>query len=99
MSTEPSSLHTLFATLRISNYDEGNSALRFLSTGLGQIHIDGELTLTDEKRSELAKFSVHKTFAWGGLYGLQTKIEDVEDGFAETVANLITEKEKLEKPL
>jgi hypothetical protein len=86
--------HTLFASLDISNYDEGNSFLRFLLAGLGQIHIEGELRLTDQNQTELGKYAVEKTFAWGGMYGLQTKIEDVEDGFAEAVAKLLVEMNK-----
>jgi hypothetical protein len=35
---------------------------------------------------------VSKTFAWGGFYGLGTMIEEVEDGFAEAVANIVLEK-------
>ena len=37
----------------------------------------------------LGEYEVKKTFAWGGIYGASTKIEDVEAGFAEGVADLI----------
>ncbi len=91
--------HTLFATVQATNYDEGSSLLRFLLAGLGQIHIDGEVTMSDGTQSELGKYAVHRTFACGGWYGLQTKIEDVEDGFAEAVANILLEKDKLQKQM
>lgn len=91
-SSEP---NTLVATLQITDYDSGNAFLRFLLAGLGQIHIDGKLTLEDrDKIVQLGKYDVSKTFAWGGFYGLSTKIEEVEDGFAETVVEILLEKDK-----
>lgn len=85
----------LTVKLEVTNYDQGNAFLRFLLAGLGQIHIDGNLTLEDpEKTEQLAKYDVHKTFAWGGIYGGTTKIESVEDGFAEAVAEILLEKNK-----
>jgi hypothetical protein len=33
---------------------------------------------------------VTKTFAWGGIYGAAKDIEDVEEGFAEAVAQILT---------
>jgi hypothetical protein len=84
----------LAATLVVTNYDEGNAFLRFLLAGLGQIHIDGTLTLEDSGRESLAKYVVNKTFAWGGLHGATTTIEAVEEGFAEAVAEILLEKNK-----
>ena len=82
--------NTLNAIVEVTNYDEGSAFLRFLLAGLGQIHIDGILTLQDRDRSEvLAKYEVNKTFAWGGLYGMGTHIEQVEEGFAAAVAEII----------
>lgn len=90
-----SGLGTLYATIEFTDYDSGNAFLRFLLAGLGQIHIDGILTLEDrEKSTPLAKYEVNKTFAWGGFYGMGTKIEDVEEGFVEAVAEILLEKNK-----
>jgi hypothetical protein len=87
--------NTLTATLDVTNYDKGNAFLRFLLAGLGQIHIDGKLTLEDsDKTEQLAKYDVNKTFAWGGIHGGTTNIETVEEGFAETVAEILLEKDK-----
>jgi hypothetical protein len=36
---------------------------------------------------ELGRYSVTKTFAWGGIYGAVTKTDDVEEGFAQSVAD------------
>lgn len=87
--------NTLVATIQITDYDKGNAFLRFLLAGLGQIHIDGKLTLEDrDKIEQLGKYDVSKTFAWGGFYGLGTKIEEVEDGFAEAIVEILLEKDK-----
>jgi|CXWL01.1.fsa_nt_gi hypothetical protein len=87
--------NTLVVTIQITDYDKGNAFLRFLLAGLGQIHIDGKLTLEDrDKIEQLGKYDVSKTFAWGGIYGLSIKIEEVEDGFAETVVEILLEKDK-----
>jgi hypothetical protein len=87
--------NALVATIQFTAYDQGNAFLRFLIMGLGQIHIDGKLTLVDrDKGEQLGKYDVSKTFAWGGWYGSITKIEDVEEGFAEAVADILLEKDK-----
>lgn len=83
-STGPDTLHVAIAFTR---YDEGNAFARFMLIGLGQIHIDAEVTLEDRTlHTVIGKFEVTKTFAWGGLYGGLTDIHDVEEGFAEAVA-------------
>jgi len=35
---------------------------------------------------------VSKQFAFGGVYGASTKIEDVEEGFTRSVAEILREK-------
>jgi|SRR5271169_562065 len=76
---------------KITRYEEGNAFARAMLAGLGQMHIDGDfvLYLMLEESRTLAEFSVKKTFAWGGIYGASTRIEDVEPAFAESVANAI----------
>lgn len=37
----------------------------------------------------VAEFTVQKTFAWGGMYGASTRMEDVEPAFAEGVTDAI----------
>ncbi|MGC4099052.1 MAG: DUF4410 domain-containing protein [Nitrospira sp.] len=87
--------NTLNAMVEVTNYDKGNAFLRFLLAGLGQIHIDGTLTLQDRDRSDvLGTYEVNKTFAWGGLYGMGTKIEEVEEGFAAAIAEILLGKDK-----
>jgi hypothetical protein len=55
----------------------------------------GKLTLVDRDRGEdVGVYSVSKIFAWGGFYGLGTTIEQVEEGFAEAVVEILLQKDK-----
>jgi hypothetical protein len=86
-SSNGSSLHAIVQLVR---YDEGNAFARFMLAGLGQIHIDANVFLEDpSNHAELRKYAVTKTFAWGGIYGLGTRITDVEEGFTEAVVSAI----------
>lgn len=81
---------TLHVTIAFTRYDEGSSVARLMLAGLGQIHIDAEITLEDSALQRvIGKFEVTKTFAWGGLYGASIGIQDVETGFAEAVAKAV----------
>ncbi len=67
-------------------------------TGLGQIHIDAQLDLTDaDSQQLLAEYDITKTFAWGGVIGVVTRIEDVQHGFAEAVAATLLDDEARQK--
>jgi hypothetical protein len=78
---------TLNAVVMIKRYEEGNAFARAMLAGLGQMHIDADVTLTNwETKESIAQYEVSKTFAWGGAYGAFTDIKDVEDGFAKAVA-------------
>ena len=86
-TTDPETLHVAIAFTR---YDEGSAFARFMLAGLGQIHINAEVTLEDRAlQAVIGKFDVTKTFAWGGIYGGATGIKDVEEGFAEAVARVV----------
>lgn len=75
----------------VTRYDKGNAFARAMLAGLGQIHIDAKVSVFPlPERKKVAEFDIDKTFAWGGIYGAVTKIEDVEQGFAEGVANAVT---------
>jgi Domain of unknown function (DUF4410) len=81
---------SLTAMVVITNYDEGNAFARFMLAGLGQMHIDGEVMLSDfSSKVMLAKYEVSKTFAWGGVYGASKGITDIEKPFAEAVVEAI----------
>src|SRR5262245_2355153 len=86
---------TLRASVNVTRYDKGNSFARFMLAGLGQMHIDAHVVFSDQAtQSTLGQYEVTKTFAWGGIYGAVTRIDDVEEGFANAVAVLILGKEE-----
>ena len=74
--------------VKVTRHDKGNAFARAMLAGLGQIHIDGDVEVIDESTdTKLTSYSVKKTFAWGGIYGASTTIEDVEAGFAAGVVD------------
>lgn len=90
INSDDAMMSAVKATIVLKRYEKGNAFARAMLAGLGQIHIDGDLLLEDpEKKELLAKYEIKKTFAWGGIYGGTTTIEDVEVGFAESVASII----------
>jgi hypothetical protein len=83
----------LDASVLITGYEPGSATARFFMAGLGQAHIDGRLELAERATGRpLGSHEVTKTFAWGGIYGATKDIQDVEDGFAEAVAEVLTGK-------
>lgn len=88
----PSTLH---ASINVTQYEKGSAFARFMLAGLGQIQINADVLLKDREQQEpLAKYEVKKTFAWGGVYGAATTIEDVEEGFANAVVAILLGKEE-----
>lgn len=78
---------TIRAKVTITKYDEGNAMARLMLAGLGQMHIDADVVLSDSTTNDqLLRSEVKKSFAWGGIYGGGTQITDIEDGFAKAVA-------------
>ncbi len=81
---------TLQLDTNFTRYERGNAFARFMLAGLGQMHIDASVKLSDKNTKKIiAEYEVDKTFAWGGLYGSGTKIEDIEPAFAEAIADII----------
>jgi hypothetical protein len=79
--------------LLFTRYDEGNAFARFMLAGLGQIHLDADVTLIDSvSGAVVARYQIAKTFAFGGVYGGTTNMGDVEKGFAKSVADAIRPK-------
>jgi hypothetical protein len=73
-----------------TQYDDGNAFARFMLAGLGQIHIDGTVIFTDASTGQpIGNYKISKDFSFGGIYGVATRIEDVEKGFARSVAAII----------
>ncbi|MBU4054678.1 MAG: DUF4410 domain-containing protein, partial [Proteobacteria bacterium] len=77
--------------LLLTRYDKGNAFARSMLAGLGQIHIDGEIKIIElPDKKQVGAFSISKTFAWGGIYGASTSMEDIEQTFANAVAAEVT---------
>jgi hypothetical protein len=73
-----------------TQYDDGNAFARFMLAGLGQIHIDGDVIFIDASSGQqLGAYKISKDFSFGGIYGGVTRIEDVEKGFAKSVAAIL----------
>jgi hypothetical protein len=79
----------------ITRYQKGNAFARAMLAGLGQIHIDANVKiLAGTGNEKLADFTLTKTFAWGGIYGASTSMEDIEKTFASGVATSLTGQEE-----
>ncbi len=79
-------------TMRIvvTRYDEGSAGGRLMLAGVGQIRLDGDVTIVDRLTGQtVAEYKVSKQFAFGGIYGALTSIQDVEKGFSKSVAALL----------
>jgi hypothetical protein len=90
----PDGTPTTKIKLVITQYDEGSRFARFMLIGLGQIYLDGDVVFIDASSGqEVARYKVSKNFAFGGIYGGATGMEDVEKGFAKSVAAILAEKQ------
>jgi hypothetical protein len=79
----------------MTRYEKGNAFARAMLAGIGRIHIDATVTVFAlPQRKKVGEFDIKKTFAWGGVYGAVTSIEDVEQGFADGVAEAVTQAPK-----
>jgi hypothetical protein len=86
---------TLQAVVNITKYDKGNAFARAMLAGVGGMHINADITLNDLSTGKcLGKTECTKSFAWGGIYGASTTIEDIEEGFSKGVAASIAEAKK-----
>ena len=84
---------TIKINLVFTRYDGGNAFARFLLAGLGQIHVEADVIFLDAGSGEaVAKYQIAKDFSFGGIYGATTRIEDVEIGFAKSVAEILRDK-------
>lgn len=77
--------------VKLTRYDKGNAFARAMLAGLGQIRIDATVTLKNKDSDKvLGQFDVNKQFAFGGVYGASTNMEDVEIGLATGIAEALT---------
>jgi hypothetical protein len=77
--------------VHVTRYEKGNAFARAMLAGLGQIHLDGKIYVYQmPDRTLLEDFDMQKTFAWGGIYGAATSMEQIQDTFADGVAATVT---------
>ena len=82
----------LLLVLKFTKYDEGNRFARAMLAGLGAMKIDAEVEVKDAVSGNgICKGAVGKSFAWGGMYGAMTGIEDVEKDFAKEIGRGVGE--------
>ena len=76
--------------LLFTKYDRGSAAARFFIAGAGQIVIEADVAFLDDATGrQIGLYKVGKDFSFGGIYGVSTTLEDVEGGFAKSVAALL----------
>jgi hypothetical protein len=77
----------LLLVLTFTKYDEGNRFARAMLAGLGAMKINAEVEVKDGKSTNtICKGEAGKSFAWGGIVGASTGIEDVEKMFAKELS-------------
>jgi len=82
----------LLLNVKFTIYEEGNRFARFMLAGLGSMQIHAEVEIKDAASGQLIYGGeAGKTFAWGGIYGAVTGMDELENGLAkEIVAGLRT---------
>ena len=78
--------------LVFTRYERGSAAARALLIGLGQIRIDADVVVVDASGTTVGQYQVAKQFALGGIAGAVTSTDDVEEGFAKSVAEIFKSK-------
>jgi hypothetical protein len=80
--------------VQVTRYDKGNAFARSMLAGLGQMHIDGTVSILAPPGNKIGEFTINKTFSWGGIYGASTTIKSIEAEFAKAVADAVTAKSR-----
>ncbi len=77
----------ILLVLNFTKYDEGNRFARAMLAGLGAMKINADVEVKDgQSGNSICKGEAGKSFAWGGMLGAMTGIEDVEKMFAKEVS-------------
>jgi len=91
MVAQPSD-QALRMKIHFTRFDRGNAFARAMLIGLGQIRIEANVTLEDASGKVFGSYAIAKDFALGGIAGATTSVEDVEVGFAKSVAEVVKTK-------
>jgi hypothetical protein len=78
--------------IHFTRFDRGSAFARAMLIGLGQIRIEATVDLVDAGGAKIGEYKVAKDFALGGIAGASTSVEDVEDGFAKSVVEIVRAK-------
>ncbi len=90
--TDAADAQSLKMHIHFTRFDRGSAFARAMLIGLGQIRIEATVSLNDASGKEVAEYKVAKDFALGGVVGASTNVEDVEEGFAKSVAQVVSNK-------
>ena len=75
--------------IHFTRFDRGSAFARAMLIGMGQIRIEATVEMSDAGGARTGEYKVAKDFALGGIVGATTTVEDVEDGFAKSVAQVV----------
>jgi hypothetical protein len=82
----PGALHM---KIHFTTFDRGDTLARGMLMGMGQIRIEATVSLVDASGATVASNKIAKDFALGGVIGATTTVDDVENGFAKSVAEIV----------
>jgi hypothetical protein len=89
-SSRPGAARNYELAVSINRYEKGDAFARAMLAGLGQIHIDGVVSMYQQPgKKKVAEFNLNKTFAWGGIYGASVTMDTIEDTYAAAVAEAV----------
>ncbi len=87
LNSVPPAPEVLLLHIKFTKYDEGNRFARAMLAGLGSMKIYSSVEVKDAQSGNIiCSGEAGTTFAWGGIYGAMTGIEDVEKDFAKEVS-------------
>lgn len=75
--------------VHFTKFDRGSAFARAMLIGLGQIRIEATVSLVDGSGTTVGQYAVAKDFSLGGVAGASTTVEDVEEGFAKSVVEIV----------
>ena len=76
----------LLLNVKFTIYEEGNRFARFMLAGLGSMQIHADIEIKDATSGQqIYGGEAGKTFAWGGVYGAVTGMDDLEKGLAKEI--------------
>lgn len=90
MAQPGGSSHRYEIVVNITRYTKGSGVVRTAMPGMGQMHLDGVVTLYQmPKRVPVGEFIVRKSFAIGGLYSLTVSMNTISTAFSAAVAKTV----------